>query len=761
MPPESFLTTTKPAASRSRSRFSLFSQGLGKNARNLFDLAVEPEDPFRVYSPGQAVKGHVILTVAKGFDITHLVIALHGYVKVYKHQIAPGERLAIPEGVLSWKGDEKFQYHGGGLATLWQKEQTLCGSGFLKKHVYKFAFELQFPTQSLPSAIDFERGTISYMVTATVTRPTTISPTVSRSTKLKYQDSIDIASMYTPKSRVVTLEPISKRGKVKVVRPPPSLTLQNLSTAGRLTRNNTQNSTTSRSTSSAGDPPLSPAPSDDTIQSATTSTSTQSYQAPRAADPSTPKVSPQASDARSNTTSSSAQTITATTELPRHGALPGDTIPIRITITHTKTDVRGIVIATLYRQCRVDMQPTFPSEKSTGAKKANHDDIYGKSRTGLGGLYFTTASPNSVFRKDLAQSSTMMVVNPATMTADIRTSLRIPDTAFPTIANVPGGMISFTYHVEVIVDLFGKLGETRLWPRLTSGDPVFTQSAESGNQLSSDWSHTILDTSQLRRMSKSVIDFPMSLVIGTHDSSRRSRQNMSFEQQAAEAPAEWQENDMYGAQPWHREPEEQYYDDHPHPYDGYDYNYGHDSGYYPEYPGPSLDLIPPPEGQGEMDEKAQLRRQEQLLMPSEPPRDGEPSSSPAAYAPTAPVIPSSAYGDDLDGHFDATLPSTFNAAASVVSARSGETIRPHSASPPPVPTAGDGDEPTDDKRELERQRLLAQRSAPPQEHEEQASRSQVAEAMVPSAPTIDEQDEYNVRTLNDVHMGSDLPQYER
>ncbi|KAI1614554.1 hypothetical protein EDD37DRAFT_112885 [Exophiala viscosa] len=761
MPPESLLTTAKPAVPRLRSRFSLFPQGLSKNARSLFDLAVEPEDPFRIYSPGQAVKGHVILTVAKGFDITHLVVALQGYVKVYKHQIAPGERLPIPEGILNWKGDEKFQYHGGGLATLWQKEQTLCGSGFLKKHVYKFAFELQFPTQSLPSAIDFERGTISYMVTATVTRPTTISPTVSRSTKLKYQDHIDIESMYTPKSRSVTLEPISKRGKVKVVRPPSSLTLQNLSAAGRLTRNNTQHSTTSRSTSSAGDPPLSPAPSDDTVQTATTSTSTQSYQAPRPADQSIRKVSPQASDARSTTTSSSAQTITATTELPRHGALPGDTVPIRITITHTKADVRGIVIATLYRQCRVDMQPTFPEDKNEGTKKVENDDIYGKSRTGLGGLYFTTGSPNSVFRKDLAQSSTMMVVNPGTMTADIKTSLRIPDTAFPTISNVPGGMISFTYHVEVIVDLFGKLGETRLWPRLTSGDPVFTQSAESGNQLTSDWSNTILDTTQLRRMSKSVIDFPMSLVIGTHDSSRRSRQNMSFEQQAPETPADWQEQGMYDAYPSHGDHEEQYYDENGYPYNGYDYDYGYDSGYYPEYPRPVHDLIPPPTGQEDMDEKAQLRRQEQLLMPSEPPQDDEASSNPVAYAPTAPIIASSAYGDNADGHNDETLPSTFNAAASVVSGRSGDTIRPHSASPPPMPTSEGDDEPTDDKHELERQRLLAQRSAPPEDDEEQASRSQAAEPLVPSVPTIDEQDEYNVRTLNDVHIGSDLPQYER
>ena len=160
MPLESLLTNPNQAVPRSRSILSYFSSSLGKHARNMFDVAIEPEDPFRVYSPGQSVKGHVLLTVSKGFDITHLVIALHGYAKVYKHQIPPGERLPAPEGLATGKGTRGFQYHGNGLATLFQNEQVLCGSGFLKKHVYKFAFEVPFPAKSLPSTIDVCSPTI-------------------------------------------------------------------------------------------------------------------------------------------------------------------------------------------------------------------------------------------------------------------------------------------------------------------------------------------------------------------------------------------------------------------------------------------------------------------------------------------------------------------------------------------------------------------------------------------------------------------------
>jgi len=157
MPLETLLTNPNPSVPRPRSILSRFANPLSQHARNVFELAVEPEDRFRIYSPGQLVKGHVVLTVLKGFDITHLVVALHGYAKVYKHQIAPGEGLPALESLVQAKGTRGVEYHGNGLASLFQEEQVLCGSGFLKKQVYKFAFEIPFPPRNIPSAIDVSR----------------------------------------------------------------------------------------------------------------------------------------------------------------------------------------------------------------------------------------------------------------------------------------------------------------------------------------------------------------------------------------------------------------------------------------------------------------------------------------------------------------------------------------------------------------------------------------------------------------------------
>jgi arrestin-related trafficking adapter 9 len=763
MPLETLFSNPNPTVPRTRSILSRFRSPLAKHSRNISEFYIEPENPWKTYSPGDIVKGYVTLTVAKGLDVTHLAVALHGYAKVYKHQVVPGEGNPEAELLVNGKGNSGFEYHGNGLASLFQDEIVLCGSGFLKRQTYKFGFELEFPSGKLPSTIEvctvlevtgsanrlkFERGTVSYVISATLTKPTAIAPTATCSRRIQFQENIDIGPLSTPKSRVLSLEPISKRGRVKKMRPSPSVHTQETRPAGDLIRINTNVSTPIARGPSGVAPPLSPAPSEDTIAS-TTTTSNQSFQVVK--NPSTTTGSGvKASDSRSTTTSSSANIITATVDLLKQGALPGDTIPIRILVSHTKPNLRGIVIVTLYRQGRIDMHPVIPVGRKGKDKQAEYEDIYPRSRTGLGGLYFSNQSPSSLFRMDLAQSSTMMVVDPRTLVADVKTSIRVPENAFPTIANVPGDMISFKYYVEVVVDLCGKLGETRLLPSLTSNGPTFTYASENNNQLTSEWANNILDTSQLRR-TKNVVSFTFSLVVGTQDSSRNAHKQEeldSAEQQGRE------EVRAEGLDDWN---------------DGYNYDYEYDGWYpneqeyhtYPTYPSegqnyqsPFMEPIPPPEPEEQVDEKTRLRRQEELLLPSRPPQEGESSNSAAAFAPSAPYL-----SEDI---ISPLLP---NNAPSGISTRSADTVIPSgedSVEPPAF--HGEGDHLlAEDKQELERRRLMAQASAPPGDGEVGPSGSAVS-ALAPSAPVIDEEEEYNAQTLNDINLGGDhlpLPQYQR
>ena len=445
--------------------------------------------------------------------------------------------------------------------------------------------------------------------------------------------------------------------------------------------------------------------------------------------------------------STAPQTITATTELEKQGALPGDTIPIRVTVMHNKPNVRGLVIATLYRQGRIDLHPAIPLVSKGKTKKAEYEDIFPRSKSGLGGLHFSNGSPSSVFRKDLSQSTAMMIVNPKTMTADVKTSIKLPDNAFPTMSNVPGGMITFKYYVEVVVDLCGKLGEPRFLPRLTSMEPSFTDGADNISQSNSDWANNILDTLQLRR-TKSVVDFTFAVIVGTKDSGRRV--------------SRWAKEDdnVQGGNGL------EYQADYPESQDYYDENGGYDGDWdgrdeYADFEhadahGPSHELlsahpIPPPPTEERVDEKEWLRRQEALLLPSQPPDEGGPSMAAEAAAPSAPYISEGAGPYDYGGQFDEEAgPSTPQVAPS------------HSPSPP----AFDGDAASrsqDDKQDLERQRLMAQASAPPEgDNHIGAGPQSSANEQMPTAPVLDEADDYNAHTLNHEHTsGEHLPQYWR
>lgn len=147
-------TSQTPPSSRNRWVLNKLTSHFGHRNRNISEFYVQPDDPWRTYFPGDVIKGTVVLTVVKPVRITHLVVCLHGFVKVFKNTVAPGE--AGPEiGFLGpGRGRRGGQYLGNGLATLFEDELVLCGDGRLKEGIYKFQFELELPPYSLPSSIN-------------------------------------------------------------------------------------------------------------------------------------------------------------------------------------------------------------------------------------------------------------------------------------------------------------------------------------------------------------------------------------------------------------------------------------------------------------------------------------------------------------------------------------------------------------------------------------------------------------------------------
>jgi hypothetical protein len=117
------------------------------------DFHVRCDEPHRKYAAGDHVHGSVVLVVVKPVRITHLVVTLHGFVRVLRDPAGAAKVrniTTLPQGGSS----SRPQYHGNGFASLFQDEQVLSGEGRLDPGRYEFGFDLVFPDKGLPSSID-------------------------------------------------------------------------------------------------------------------------------------------------------------------------------------------------------------------------------------------------------------------------------------------------------------------------------------------------------------------------------------------------------------------------------------------------------------------------------------------------------------------------------------------------------------------------------------------------------------------------------
>ncbi|KAF2141684.1 uncharacterized protein K452DRAFT_250417 [Aplosporella prunicola CBS 121167] len=758
MPP----TTARPP---STSLFARIKSPFGPKARSLAEYYIKPDDPHRQYSPGDCITGCVVLRVVKPIRVTHIVVSLHGFVQVYKAPNSPGDGYrAHYASIASGRGSRVGGYFGNGFASLFEDEVVLCGEGRLGEGTYQFNFELVFPSKGLPSSIDFERGTISYMLTSTVTRPTTIMPTTSCDRKVYLLENVDIAPLFRPKPRVVTLERVSRRSKAKS-KVKKGVSSSTDHTAALTPTDYSRSSRVSELGSTVDDveAPGSPAPSDTSFDSHLSSSGAGSSNGSNAKGPDLGTASagkPALGDKHP---------ITATIELLKAGFLRGDTIPLKISIKHTKhfQNLRGIIV-TLYRQARVDMHPAIPVVMNAKGEKVQNEDYYPKSKTGLGGLSLSSAGSTHVYRKDLSQSFAPLVVDPRTRTAEVKAVVRVPDDAFPTITTVPGAMISFKYYVEVVVDLQGKLtgldkyfsnsGMMLGVPASYSNAPATGRAEEATASVYAAWGGHFLDTEPLRR-DKGVVSCVFEVIVGTKDSDRRKGKRKAdpgteFEQTPTEA-------EIHDAQPSDEDNLTRHivlYSDHTPQYEAAQRD---NQSAYPRPESVDEDSLP---------EKERLRRTEMRLLPSQPPQ-GEASSVAALHTPSAPILTEHDAPAQLAYRLHAAPVADDSVAAgpsapplSALDDNAGEMRQSHAPcyeeQQSPQATHQGMSSATDDKHELQRRRLEMERSSPQNDPEgdleagrEQANVSSIA--LTPTAPIFTEG--YVLSAEHSI----DLPRYER
>ena len=149
------LSRNSTSPSTPRSIISRLTSPFTSKTRNVSDFHIQTDEPHRQYTPGDVVKGSVFLTVHKPVRITHIVVCLHGYVRVYRNAIAPGEGISRESGFLGvGRGRRGTEYFGNGFASLFEDELVLCGEGRLNIGIYVFKFALRFPSVGIPTSID-------------------------------------------------------------------------------------------------------------------------------------------------------------------------------------------------------------------------------------------------------------------------------------------------------------------------------------------------------------------------------------------------------------------------------------------------------------------------------------------------------------------------------------------------------------------------------------------------------------------------------
>ena len=102
------------------------------------------------------------MNVVKSQRITHLVIRLHGFVKVMSRAKLPGESISYDEALTAsgkGRGKRGLEYFGNGFARLFEDEVVLCGEGRVLGQ-YEFHFEMVLPSNGMPSGIDVSNSVL-------------------------------------------------------------------------------------------------------------------------------------------------------------------------------------------------------------------------------------------------------------------------------------------------------------------------------------------------------------------------------------------------------------------------------------------------------------------------------------------------------------------------------------------------------------------------------------------------------------------------
>ncbi|EAZ63725.2 pH-response regulator protein [Scheffersomyces stipitis CBS 6054] len=473
----------------------LHSSNFRIDFNSVADFYIQLDKPHKTWLPGDEVPGKIILISKKNLANIVITLSLIGYVKI--NASSHSKLRPIKHSLF----DHTIKIYGDGLSP--EASGSVSEADFtngLYKGEHVFPFIVKLPNKRVFTSIDFGKGSISYILRASLgnsssytttgasttsisTSSNSIQPTSSIFAKTKSLKILQNPS-YTSEKLIHLVNPID----VTTLTPPKPkrLILKDPRTQHSKKLSRTQSSTSTINTINTIN-----------TYSTVSSNNSDTYEAPNATGTNTngsnnPSPKPNVVLPGLDKSSIKPETIKVCLEIPQRGYLRGELIPIKLSISHLKKiqDLHGIII-TLVRVCRLD----------------NGTESFFES-----------------FRKDLQQSVLPIFVDPVTFQSEINTSVRVPADAFPTISGCP--LVSFQYFIEVLVNLSGKSlvldndAPTDHHSATKIVDDPTTFNFNYNNSLSSQHHKDrsgFINTDKYKR-SKKFLQLTTEVIIGTHRS---------------------------------------------------------------------------------------------------------------------------------------------------------------------------------------------------------------------------------------------------
>ncbi|KAI5966684.1 RIM8 [Candida theae] len=402
-------SSSSNANSTSKLGASSFASAFKLDFSAVDEFYVQLDNPHKTWLPGDEVSGQIVLISKRNLANIVITLSLIGFIKINASshsKLRPLKHTLFDHTIKIYGGSDNIA--GGGNSN---DEEFTNG---LNKGEHVFPFIVKLPNKRVFTSIDFGKGSINYLLRACVGNASSFTTDMSNNLPTSPGElpagkkKSSHSPSYTSEKLINLINPIDVS---TLPRPKPKrLILKD--PRGSLTKDK-KLSRTQSSTSTLN-----------TVQTFATMSSNNSDQN---------SINDQSSHSNSNelghhhdrSTSSINKlqsTIKVILDVPQRGYLRGESIPVKLTINHLKKvqDLNGIII-TFVRVCRLDNGPDGVVES---------------------------------FRKDLQQTVLPLYVDPVTLNSEVKTSLRVPPDAFPTITGCP--LVSFQYFIEVLINLSGR-----------------------------------------------------------------------------------------------------------------------------------------------------------------------------------------------------------------------------------------------------------------------------------------------------------------